>query len=64
MAILLLNAKGHTRWRGNLKSFLQERGWVKSGENLGAAPFKRNLSIYTAPAWSISLNSPFDKEKG
>jgi hypothetical protein len=36
--------KGPTRWRGNLKGLQHERGWLKSADNLGASPFKRDLS--------------------
>jgi hypothetical protein len=44
MAIILSISKGPTRWRGNLKGLSHERGWLKSAENLGAFPFKRDLS--------------------
>jgi hypothetical protein len=45
MAIMLLIPKDPMKWRGNLKGLPYERGWVKSDENLGASPFKRDLSI-------------------
>ncbi len=44
MTIILQIPKGPTRWRGNLKGLPYERGWLKSAENLGASPFKRDLS--------------------
>ncbi len=44
MAIILPIPKGPTRWRGNLKGLSYERGLLKSPENLGASPFKRDLS--------------------
>jgi hypothetical protein len=44
MAIILSISKGPTRWRGNLKGLSFERGWLKSVDNLGASPFKRELS--------------------
>jgi hypothetical protein len=44
MAIMLLISKACTRWRRNLKGSLQERWWLKSAENLGAPPFKGDLS--------------------
>jgi hypothetical protein len=47
MAIMLLIPKDPMRWHGNLKGLQYERGWVKSAENLGASPFKKDLSIYT-----------------
>jgi hypothetical protein len=47
MVIMLLIPKDPTRWRGNLKGLPHERGWVKSAENLGASPFKRDLSFDT-----------------
>jgi hypothetical protein len=31
-------------WCGNFKSLSPEMGWVKSAENLGALPFKEDLS--------------------
>ncbi len=43
IAIILSIPKGLTRWRGNLKGLSHERGWVKSVENLGTSPFKRDL---------------------
>jgi hypothetical protein len=43
MAIILPIPKGPTRWRGNLKGLSCERGLLKSVENLGASPFKRDL---------------------
>jgi hypothetical protein len=36
--------KDRRRWRGNLKGLLHESGRVKSAENLGAPPFKRDIS--------------------
>jgi hypothetical protein len=47
MEIILSIPKGLTRRRGNLKGLSHEREWVKSAENLGASPFKRDLSIDT-----------------
>jgi hypothetical protein len=44
MAIILSISKGPTRWRRNLKGLSYERGWLKSADNLGAFPFKRDLS--------------------
>jgi hypothetical protein len=44
MAIILSIPKGPMRWRGNLKGLSYKRGWLKSAENLGASPFKRDLS--------------------
>jgi hypothetical protein len=43
MAIILLIPKGPTRCCGKLKGLLVERGWLKSADNLGASPFKRDL---------------------
>jgi hypothetical protein len=43
MAIILPIPKGPTRWRGNLKGLSYERGLLKSVENLGTSPFKRDL---------------------
>jgi hypothetical protein len=45
IAIILLIPKAHTRWRLNFKGLSHERRWVKSAENLGASPFKRDLLI-------------------
>ncbi len=44
MAIILLIPKGPMRWGRNLKGFSYERGLLKSAENLGASPFKIELS--------------------
>ncbi len=44
MAIILSIPKGPTKWRWNLKGLSYERGWLKSADNLGASPFKRDLS--------------------
>ncbi len=44
MASILLIPKGPTRWHGNLKGLSYERGWLKSADNLGASPYKRDLS--------------------
>ncbi len=44
MAIILLISKGPMKWRGNLKGLSYEKGWLKSADNLGASPFKRDLS--------------------
>jgi hypothetical protein len=44
MAIILPIPKGPKRWRGNLKGLSYERGLLKLAENLGASPFKRDLS--------------------
>ncbi len=44
MAIILPIPKGPARWRGNLKGLSYERGLLKSADNLGASPFKRDLS--------------------
>ncbi len=43
-AIILSIPKGPTRWRRNLKGLSYERGWLKLADNLGATPFKRDLS--------------------
>ncbi len=34
-------------------------GWLKSAENLGASPFKRDLKMIPVTAKQISLDSPF-----
>ncbi len=47
MVIILSIPKGPTRWRGNLKGLSFERGWLKTADNLGASPFKRDLSSDT-----------------
>ncbi len=44
MTSILLIPKSPTRWRGNLKGLLNERGWLKPTDNLGASPFKKDLS--------------------
>jgi hypothetical protein len=44
MAIILLISKACTRWRRNLKGLFTREMVVKSAENLGASPFKRDLS--------------------
>ncbi len=44
MAIILPIPKGPTRWHRNLKGLSYERGLLKSAENLGASPFKIDLS--------------------
>jgi hypothetical protein len=44
MVIILSIPKGPTRWRGKLKGLSYERGWLKSADNLGSSPFKRDLS--------------------
>jgi hypothetical protein len=44
MAIILTIPKDPTRWRGNLKGLPYERGWLKWADNLGASPFKRDIS--------------------
>jgi hypothetical protein len=44
MAIILSIPKGPTRWRGNVKGLSYEREWLKPADNLGASPFKRDLS--------------------
>jgi hypothetical protein len=49
MAIILSISKGPTRWRGNLKGLSYERGWLKSADNLGAFPCKRDLSNTVIP---------------
>jgi hypothetical protein len=59
MAIILSMPKGYRRRHGNFKGLSHERGWVKSVENLSDSPFKRDLSIDTTSAKSISLDSPF-----
>ncbi len=47
MAIILSITKNLTMWRRNLKSLSDERGWVKSAENLSASPFQTNVSSDT-----------------
>jgi hypothetical protein len=47
MEILLLVPKGYTRWCGNSKGLSDERGYVKSAENLDVSPFKRDSLIDT-----------------
>ncbi len=44
MAIILSIPNGPTRWHWNLKGLSYERGWLNSADNLGASPFKRDLS--------------------
>ncbi len=44
MAIILPIPKGPTRWCGNFKGLSYERALLKSVENLGVSPFKRDLS--------------------
>jgi hypothetical protein len=44
MVIILSIPKGPTRWRKNLKGLSYEKGWLKSADNFGASPFKRDLS--------------------
>jgi hypothetical protein len=58
MAIRLFIPNVHTRRRGNLKGLSHERGWIKSAENLGASPYKRDLLINTTFIQVISLDSP------
>jgi hypothetical protein len=43
----IVNSKGSYKVAWKLKGLPHERGWVKSAENLGASPFKRDLSIET-----------------
>jgi hypothetical protein len=44
IAIILSILKACKTWRRNLKGLWHEIGWLKSAENLGAFPFKRDLS--------------------
>jgi hypothetical protein len=48
-------------WRGNLKGLSHESGWVNSAENLGASPFKTDLSIDTnfshVSLWTVPLKA-------
>ncbi len=39
----IINFQGSYEWRGNLKGLSYERGWLKSADDLGASPFKRDL---------------------
>ncbi len=52
MAIILSIPKACRRWRGNLKSVLHERGWVKSAEHLGVGAL-----MFSPPTFSPSDNS-------
>jgi hypothetical protein len=45
--INLLHFKSCMRWRWHLKGLSHERGWSKPDANLGASPFKRDLSNHT-----------------
>ncbi len=61
-AIILSIPKGPMRWRGNLKGLSNKRGWLNSTENLGASPFKRDVSIDTTfqpnkSHWTVPLNN-------
>jgi hypothetical protein len=47
LEIDLSYAKSCIRWRQHLKSLSHERGWAKFSEDLGASPFKSDLSIDT-----------------
>jgi hypothetical protein len=38
IALILTIPKAHMRWRGNLKGFLHERGWVKFADIVCCAP--------------------------
>jgi hypothetical protein len=53
-----------TRWHGNLMGLFHERGWLKSGENIGVSPCKRDLSNDTTFNNQTSLDSPFKMEVG
>ncbi len=60
MAIILSIVKGPTRWCSNLKGLSYEKGHLNSSENLGASPFKRDLSIETTfsqkkSRWTVPL---------
>ncbi len=52
----LVSSQGPYEVAPNLKSLPHERGWVKSAENQGTFPFKRDQSIYIT---FISLDSLF-----
>jgi hypothetical protein len=43
----IVDFQGSYKVAGNLKDLSYERGWLKSADNLGASPFKRDLSNNT-----------------
>jgi hypothetical protein len=56
----IVNSQGSYEVARNLKGLSYERGWLKSADNLGASPFKRDISNdnHFQPK-QISLDSPF-----
>jgi hypothetical protein len=63
MAIILLISKACTRWRRNLKSLFTREIVVKSDENLGVSPFKRDLLSNDTTSSQINLAGQSLKDK-